>query len=554
LPLCHTARELGRFIIPPIRLLPVKPLIVDALASGRGRRRVTRDVIGAGPRSLAGVFEGRGVYPCVVRVEDALTGGFQFSDFDLLLVSGMTSDLSSVRHVVSRWRKTEGGPVIVGGPITSDLGVMRKIKIDIAVTGEGELTLLELLDSGLLGGHLPSKQSLSGIKGISYLKGSEIQVNPLRPVMERRDFEKQNPSTRVIVDYPLYHSARVYVEVLRGCSNYHRARLASPQGECGECDLCRSGGLLERYDCPRGIPPGCGYCSVPSLYGPPKSRSAERILSEIEGLLNRGVRRIVLSAPGFLDYGRDLLVEPEPLTDPRFPEPNYMAIDGLLSDISALDAVTEGEASFMIENLKGELVTWEAAEIIGRHLAGTPVNVGFETGCENHSIQIGRSATPEENLVAVKRLDRAGLKPYVYFVHGLPGQDKGTVDATVEAINESMEAGASRVILYRFQPLPMSAFHDRSKAPPAVRDRLSRRIYEAAHKANASRKEEMIGEQIRVVVAEPYDRDRRFSVAYPMLHGPVVLVEGVEGMDGEIVEVTVSRVVSNRIIEGTHST
>jgi radical SAM superfamily enzyme YgiQ (UPF0313 family) len=298
------------------------------------------------------------------------------------------------------------------------------------------------------------------------------------------------------------------------------------------------------------VPPGCGYCSVPSLFGPPKSRSAEKIHEEVESLLREGVRRVVLSAPGFLDYGRDLLVEPEPLTNPRSPEPNYDALEKLFSGLSELSPMAEGKASLMIENLKGDLVTRRAAKILGQYLSGTPVNIGFETGSDIQSRQIGRSSTPKENLDAVRRLRKAGLKPYVYFVNGLPGQNEGTVKATVSAIDDSVAAGASRIILYRFQPLPMSAFQDLPRAPPAARDPLSGLVHEAAVKANAKLKEKLVGSRIRVVVAEQYSRDHRFHVAYPMLHGPVVLVERAQGLEGEVVDVTVSGVASDRIVKG----
>ena len=65
----------------------MKPLIVDTLASGKGTRLTTRDVIGAGPRTVAGVLEKHGMEPTIVPVErylrekngsvigDALTNG-----------------------------------------------------------------------------------------------------------------------------------------------------------------------------------------------------------------------------------------------------------------------------------------------------------------------------------------------------------------------------------------------------------------------------------------------------------------------------------------------
>jgi tRNA-2-methylthio-N6-dimethylallyladenosine synthase len=427
-------------------------------------------------------------------------------------------------------------------------GALRKTGADLAVIGEGERTLSELLGIGLSEGALPDESALSQIPGLAYATEDSFRVNPLRPYIRRRDYDTLSPSTGVISDYPIFYASRVYVETHRGCSNYHRARLPLGGRSCADCNLCTEGGLEQRYYCPSGIPPGCGYCSVPSLYGPPRSRSVGRIVSEVGELLRIGVRRVVLSAPDMLDYGRDILVEPEPLTDPRHPEPNYGALEDLLSRITDLDEIGIGGASLMIENLKGCLVTERAAEILGRYVPGTPVNVGFETGCSEHSALLGRASTPRENLVALRRLKRAGLRPYAYFIHGLPGQDEGTTAETVRAIDGSVRAGASRIILYRFQPLPMSAFQGLPTAPPAVKDRLSRRIYEAAGRANRSLKEDLKGRRIRVVVAEPYDRDRRLQVAYPMLHGPVVLVEGAEGLIGRIIEVEVTGIVSERMV------
>jgi len=511
----------------------------------------TRDAIGAGARAVAGVLEERGLRPRIAVAEAVLEGSVDLRDHDLLLVSGMTADLTAVRRVVSRWRKASAGPVVVGGPITSEpADALVRARGDLAVIGEGEQTLEELLELGLDRGRLPGDEELSRLLGIAYLHGGTVRVNGLRPVMRRETYDRLTPSTRTIRDYPLYYAARVYVEVLRGCSNYLRAGAALADGACAGCDRCRSGSLEERYDCPRGVPPGCGYCSVPSLYGPPKSRSVEKICGEVRELLDGGVRRIVLSAPDLLDYGRDLLVDPEPLTDPRKPPPNYRALEELLSRLTDMDEFSEGEASVMMENIKASLVTDRAAELLGRYLPETPVSIGFETGSREHGIQLGRPSTPEENLRAVRRLRRAGLKPYVYFIHGLPGQTAETVNETVRAIGESVEAGAARIILYRFRPLPMSAFSNRPAAPPAVRDRLSGQIYAAAGEANRDLKEELVGRRLRVVVAEPYERDRRLHVAYPLLHGPVVLVEGARGRVGEVVDVVVGGVVSDRMVRG----
>ncbi len=528
----------------------VKPLIVDALASRDGRRRTTRDAIGAGPRAVAGVLERWGSDPRVVVAEDFLaTEATQ--DHDLLLGSGMTSDVTALRRVVGKWRKRNSGPVLLGGPVTSDpVTALRKTRADLAFVGEGEEVLDKLLGLGLSEGVIPGSDTLRGVRGIAFWVGGEVHVNPLRPVMPRSLYDDFEPSTRVITHYPLHHAARVYVEIHRGCSNYHRARIGVYGEACVGCEQCTQGGPEDRYHCPEGIPPGCGYCSVPSLYGPPKSRSVGRIVREVRELLSLGVRRVVLSAPGFLDYGRDRLVEPEPLTDPRSPGPNYQMIEELLAGLLDLPSVNEGQASIMIENIKASLVTERAADILGRHLAGTPVNVGFETGSSEHHRLLGRPDTPDEAFTALRRLKAAGLKPYVYFIHGLPGQTEKTVSETVEAIGRSMDLGAERVILYRFKSLPMSAFRDEHSGPPAARNPLSQRIYEAAQEANRKSKMGLLGSRMKVVIAEPYGRDHRYHVAYPLYHGPVVLVENFEGLPGEITDVTISGVASDRMVYG----
>lgn len=532
----------------------MKPLIVDALASGKGKKKSTLDVIGAGPRTIGGVLEKKRLKPTIALSESVIRGNVDLDVFDLLLVSGMSSDIKAIRKVTSKWRSRSNRPVLAGGPIASESGkLLSKSHVDIAVIGEGELTLIKLLKTSLAGGSLPSQEELAKIKGISYLDNGAFRLNELRPVMKRRVYDEMPPSTRLIIDYPLHNSSRVYVEVLRGCSNYYRAKIGGQKERCTGCDLCRNGSLEKRYDCPYGVPPGCGYCSVPSLYGPPKSRSVNKILEETKELLSAGVRRIVLSAPDFLDYGRDLLVDPKPLTDPRHPEPNYPVIEELLSQLSEIDIIVEGEASFMIENIKGCLATKKVIEIIGKYLSGTSVNVGFETGSRKHCVELGRPSTLEENLEAVRRLRRVGLKPYTYFIHGLPGQTPETVKETVKAIDRSIDNGASRIIMYRFHPLPMSAFRDQAIAPPAAKNPLSKKMYDAAYRANLKLKKQLIGHRFKAVLAEPYKKNRKFFVAYPMLHGPVVLVEREGCKAGEIIDIEVENIISDRLVKGRRS-
>jgi radical SAM superfamily enzyme YgiQ (UPF0313 family) len=529
----------------------LKPLVIDALASGKGERRTTLDVIGAGPRAICGVLEKNKIDPYIERADNVIRNPSILSGFDTLFVSGMTNDEVSVRKVISQWKENSHGPVVLGGPITSDpFRILNRTNCDVAVVGEGEITLERLIETGLSDGILPSIEELSGIRGIAYKIDNIIEFTSLRPFMPRKIYNSFKPSTDVIPYYPLFRASRVYVEILRGCSNYRRARIGKYGQSCINCEECSEGELRDRYYCPQDIPPGCGYCSVPSLFGPPKSREVNSIYSEIRELIRKGVHRIVFSAPGFLDYGRDLLVAPEPLTDPTEPEPNYELIEELLSKITSIKQFKRREASLIIENMKASLVTARAAEVLGRYLSGTPVSIGFETGSEWQSRIIGRPSTPSQVITAIDRLSRVGMKPYVYFIHGLPGQSEETVEETIKAIKQSVSHGAERIILYRFRSLPMSAFESEPSGPPAVKNILSKRIVMAAKKANLQVKEELLGQNLRVVIAERYDKDPSYHVAYPLYHGPVVLIEDEGGYEGEVVNAKITEIRSDRLVVG----
>ena len=108
--------------------------------------------------------------------------------------------------------------------------------------------------------------------------------------------------------------------------------------------------MTERYYFPQKIPPGCGFCSVPRIFGPSRSRNKTSILREIRGLLKLGVTRIVLGGSDFLDYQKEKLVSPHLLTDPYSPEANYSEIESLLFEISKIRSETREKTS--IENVK----------------------------------------------------------------------------------------------------------------------------------------------------------------------------------------------------------
>ncbi|MHA1247315.1 MAG: B12-binding domain-containing radical SAM protein [Candidatus Thorarchaeota archaeon] len=493
-------------------------LIIDALSAGSGRRVTSRDAIGCGPRSVAGVLEASGLSCRIRRAEDVLTGRSGIRGFRHLAISAMTMDAPSVRRIIHAWRRHHQGIVVLGGPIaTGGKQTLISLKPTVMVVGEGERTLDELIQAGLF----EDAADLHAIDGIGFMDHDSPVFTTPRRRLTSQELDSYRPSVTRIMDYPAYQASRVYVEVLRGCSNFRRTTLELPDGRvCIDCGNCDSPSLAHRLDCPVDIPPGCGFCSVPSTWGPPRERSEQAIVDEVIGLLDLGVHRIVLEAPDFLDYRRGH----SPQTDPCSPAANLEAIESLLSKLASLPQIAEGNAHLSIENVKACLFTDEVAALIAKYVHGTSPNIGLETGSGSHMRSIGKGGSPEDVVRAVRAARRHGMSPFVYLIYGLPGENEQTAEESIRLMKLLSDAGAERIILYGFQPLPRSAF---AAFPPASpKSHLGRRLRRAAEDINRQKKTHYVGCVIRGVAAEPSLTHKGYTMVYPLGEGPIMTVLG----------------------------
>ncbi|HUU79650.1 MAG TPA: radical SAM protein [candidate division Zixibacteria bacterium] len=523
-----------------------KIAIVDATGADKGRRRFTRDAIGCGPRSIAGVVEQLGIDSKIFLAEEILSKGFT-EEFDLLFISAMSMDKIAVEKLVKFWRKNFHGKIVLGGPITSEPEqILKSTKVDIIVVGEGEITVKELISSNAFN----VNTKLENILGIGYIHSDgNIKINNFRQYSSREQFRSFQASTSRILDYPNHFSAKIYVECVRGCSNFGGTKIELPDGrKCSNCGFCESNCLDERLSCPDGIPPGCGFCSVPNLFGPARSRSVKQVVSEINELLNHNVKRIILSAPDFLDFGRDEY-NSKPLIHPTIPAANSEKIEELLTSINSLKQVSKSKAWIEVENIKAQLFSEKIAKIIAKYLPNSSFSIGCETGSEEHAKLLGRSSKPNDTLEAVKIAHKLGLKAHVYFIHSLPGQTKQTAQETVNLIYR-LEPYIEKITIYRFRPLPMTAFGDYPLPQPAIKNPVSKLIADAANEVNLRKKKNLIGETVKVIIGEPNYHDKKGAIAYILSGGPMVAVENARDKMGEILKVEILRAISEKLVFG----
>ncbi|MHA1275668.1 MAG: B12-binding domain-containing radical SAM protein [Candidatus Helarchaeota archaeon] len=530
-------------------------LIIDALGSESGSRRFTRDVISAGPRTIAGILQKFSIKARILTAEEFLKTDKSMISADYLFVSAMSMDFEAVQRVLLKWAKLprinhETALKILGGPITAARdAIIKKLDFDIGVQGEAEDTLTSLITPIFLSKE-PNFALLKSIPGIMFRSPEGIIINPKHSYISKDCLNSFQPSAKRVKDYRFYKAARIYIECVRGCSNFFRTKIQLPNGRmCNDCKTCTAADLNQRIVCPLSIPPGCGYCSVPALYGPPRSRNLASILAEIEELIELGALRLILGASDFLEYQRENLVAPAPLTDPISPPPNYPQIEQLLMQVAELIRGTD--VHIFIENIKASLFTDQAASLIAQYLPNTSLSIGCETGSKIHARLLGRASTPQEVVQAVQLAKKHKIRVHTYFIHGLPGQTLQSAISTKRVMTKLSTEGVDKITVYRFKPLPMSAFEDFPTPPAASQDKASKIIADTAIQINYKNKETYLGTTERVIVSELSKNDSTKAIGYPLRGGPTIEIENATHLLNQLITVKVYKVLSDKLLAGS---
>ncbi len=503
-----------------------KALVVDLLARAKGKRYATHDVVGAGPRLVTGLLESLGIKTDLITYEKLSKNLSIVDEYDIIMYSAMSSDYIALKNLAKLvWSRKTGSLQIVGGPIGFEFDkILRKIiGIDIVVVGEGEYPLIELFSKHRDDVLSRNYDLLDKVKGIAYKVKNKIVFTGFPPYTSYDILNKIKPFTKIDKVYEEPQVYRFYVEVLRGCSNFYRPLISIDDRRiCIKCMKCYSSRLYERLTCPRGIYPGCGFCSVPFQFGPPRSRSIASIYTEIKELIKHGAERIVLSAPDFLDYGRDLIVNPLPLTNPcKPPNPNYKAIKNLLEKIHEIPEVYKGDVKIFIENIKACLVDEEVSKILGTYLRGSTIHIGLETASKTYNrIVLGKPIDIDQVLKTVALLRKQGLRPYVYLIYGLPFINENVYRETIDSIEKLYNAGVEKITLYKFTPLPFTAFENLH--PDLSHKELIRELKKTVDYYNLLAKKKYFLHK-KVIAYIVFSRNRLYG--YPVNHGPVVFLK-----------------------------
>lgn len=267
------------------------------------------------------------------------------------------------QNVANEIKKISEALVAVSGPYAIAKGkscLEECASIDCAVTGEGEITAVEIAEC------LEKGNDLNGVLGAVYRSGNEIIVNPPRPLIQDLD-SIPFPARELLEDPSLY---------VPPPGTYKKKPVAIIMTSRG-CDA------------------RCIYCFQ---YGERKIRyrSVENVMQEIELCLKQGYREIRFLDDTFCgDYERAMRIARE-IKARGLKFPWYVSARVNQVDRALLKAFKEAGC-------------WA-------------ILFGAESGVQKNLNTIKKGITLEQTRSAVKAAKEVGLKVCTPFIFGIPGE------------------------------------------------------------------------------------------------------------------------------------
>ncbi|MEN8160146.1 MAG: radical SAM protein [Myxococcota bacterium] len=293
-----------------------------------------------------------------------------------------------------------GVTVIVGGPHVSSMGretLERFPEFDLAIAGEGEWALVELLAALERGG------DLAGIPGLLWRDGEKVVENGKRPIPKSLD-DLPMPAWDLLPGFPDAYLPAIY--------DYPRGPVATIAAS-------------------RGCPFHCRFCDTSTFGARVRAYSPARVVEMIGHLHERwGVRHI-----GFVD---DLFLA------------SRLRVTEFCERLIETGLPITWTCAARVDTVKPDLLA------LMKRAGCWEISFGLETGSDALLAAMDKSARVERSEQAVRWTHAAGIRTKGLFMLGYPGEDEESLRATREFVRR---IPMDIMNLTKFTPYPGSPIY-----------------------------------------------------------------------------------------------
>ena len=270
----------------------------------------------------------------------------------------------------------------------------------------------------------------------------------------------------------------------------------------------------------------CSYCIVPYVRGRERSRRADDILREAEGLLQSGVKEIMLLGQNVNSYGAG--------TGDTFP--------GLLRRLDALGVERIRFMTSHPKDLSDDLIEAMAqCKHVCNHL-----HLPVQSGNDDILRLMNRRYTREDYLRKVEKLRGAvpGIGLTTDLIVSFPGETEKQFEDTCSLVRE---VGYDAAFTFIYSPREGTrAATMEGRIPEAESTRRIERLIREVEASTARVHQSMIGKHENVLVESLSKRDER-KVSGKGTRGITVTLDGTEADIGTIIPVTITSAAVNTL-------
>lgn len=264
--------------------------------------------------------------------------------------------------------------VIIGGPHPTMVGeqALYDPEVDVAVIGEGELTLVDILHA------LESSGNLESIPGLIFRRGDNIVRTTPRPYIKDLDqlplpIEYAEEVLKDFEKYPAFTLGKIFA--IRGCPN--------------QCAFCGSAKIWSRNV---------------------RFRSAQNVVDEIRLLMDRGVTHVHFEDDSF-GVKQRYIQELCQLIEEKCPGLTW-------SCEIPVQLVNDSNLVFM------------------KRAGCTQISVGVESGSNEMLKKIKKRITIEQAIAALKKIRAQGILTTAFMMFGFPEETEETMQESFKAIRQ----------------------------------------------------------------------------------------------------------------------
>ncbi len=274
----------------------------------------------------------------------------------------------------------------------------------------------------------------------------------------------------------------------------------------------------------------CTYCIIPYARGRVRSRKKEDIIREIEGLVARGYKEVVLTGIHISSYGTDF------------------GQAGLLDLVQSLQEI-EGLHRIRLGSLEPRIVTEEFATELAKLSKVCPhFHLSLQSGSLNTLKRMNRHYTPGEYLKGVEELRRAFENPAITtdVIVGFPGETEEEFEETRQFL-ENINLYEMHIFKYSIRKGTIAA-----KMPDQVPDQIKAErsdvLLEMEERQSREYRELYVGQEVSVLFEEEKEiLGESYQIGHTKQYVKVAY-KTKENLSNQIVSGKVTRLLTNDIL------